>query len=223
VDRLTSIEVEVAGQRVALRGDRSLYWREAELLAVADLHLGKTESYRRDGVALPDGVMYDDLLQLAMAVEDTGARRVVVIGDLVHDKQGMTATVRDALWRWRQTIPCALDLVVGNHDRRIAALPAEWDIAVHDPVLELGPFAFSHERPVAHAYTWLGHRHPVAILRSGHERLRLPCFHVSGSSGILPAFTAFTVGAPIDCAADDRVVVAADGRVWDATRLLATR
>ena len=140
---LSACELDVAGERVALRGDGTLFWPRHGLLAVDDVHLGKTESYRAHGVALPDGVMHDDLVRLAAAVEDTGARRLVVIGDLIHDAAGVTGVVRESLLRWRQTIPCVLDLVLGNHDRRLKVLPEEWQLAIHDPCLRIAPFVFA--------------------------------------------------------------------------------
>ena len=38
--RLTSIEVNVAGETLVLRGDRSLYWPRERALVVADVHVG---------------------------------------------------------------------------------------------------------------------------------------------------------------------------------------
>ncbi len=218
---LTACELDVAGERVALRGDGTLFWPRHELLAVADVHLGKTESYRAQGVALPDGVMHDDLVRLAAAVGDTGARRLVVIGDLIHDAAGVTGVVRESLLRWRQTIPCALDLVLGNHDRRLKVLPEEWQLAIHDPFLRIEPFVFAHERPVDDTFTWLGHLHPVALLRQGHDCVKVPCFHIGERSGVLPAFTSFSSGAVVDPSPGDRVVAAAQGRAYDITRMVA--
>jgi hypothetical protein len=218
-----SCELEIAGERVELRGDRTMFWPRRGLLAVADVHLGKTESFRGQGVALPDGVMHDDLVRLAAAVEDSGARRLVVIGDLVHDAAGVTPTVRETLLRWRQTIPCDVDLVLGNHDRRLKAMPDEWRLAIHDPHLVVEGYAFAHERPVTGRFTWLGHVHPVARLHHGHDSIRVPCFHLRLESAILPAFTSFTTGAPIDPQPGERVIVAAQGKAFDVTRMVVPR
>ena len=220
---LTACELDVAGERLELRGDGTLYWARQGLLAVADVHLGKTESYRAHGVALPDGVMHDDLVRLAAAVEDTGARRLVVIGDLIHDAAGVTGVVRESLLRWRQTIPCALDLVLGNHDRRLKVMPEEWQLTIHDPCLRIEPFVFAHERPVDDTFTWLGHLHPVALLRQGYDCVKVPCFHLSDGAGILPAFTSFSTGALIDPIPGDRIVAVAQGRAYDVTRMAVPR
>src|SRR5688500_15781770 len=60
VERLRAAELEVARERVVARWDRSLYWPREEMLVVADLHVGKTQSLRARGMTLPDGVLDDD-------------------------------------------------------------------------------------------------------------------------------------------------------------------
>lgn len=221
MEGLTHVSLDVAGERFELRGDGSLYWPAKRVLVVSDVHLGKTESYRGQGVALPDGVMYDDLVRLAAAVEDTGARSVVVTGDLIHDAAGLTSSVRQALRQWQQTIECELHLVRGNHDRKVRSLPEEWGIEVHDPCLVIEGFAFSHEGAVPGFYSWVGHLHPVVRFSSGVDAVRVPCFHVGESVGVLPAFTTFSHGLPIDPRRGDRVVAATGGRAFDLTKMVA--
>lgn len=211
--RLTSIEVTVAGEALVLRGDRSLFWPRARALVVADVHVGKTESLRGDGVAVPDGAMFDDLVRLAAAIEDTGAERVIVIGDLVHDARGLTPVVREFVTRWRRTVPGRLDLVLGNHDRRVRALPSEWDISVHDPCLTIGPLAFCHDEAVEGTYTLVGHVHPAVHVSGGGDGVKVPCFHVGESVMTLPAFSTLTAGVAVHLEPGERAVAVVQGYV----------
>ncbi|MEP7380833.1 MAG: ligase-associated DNA damage response endonuclease PdeM [Gemmatimonadota bacterium] len=216
------LSLVVCGSRVVLRGDRSLFWPELGWLIVADLHLGKAESLRRDGVALPDGVMAADLQRLQLAVAETGAARVLVLGDLVHDAAGLTAAMVRRVAAWREGIPSEIALVPGNHDRRVAELPASWRVRRLDELLRVDPFLFSHEpQRLASAeaataataatagmalFNWHGHVHPVLTVRGGVDRARLPCFVVDHAAGILPAFSTLTGGS--ECSSGD------SGRRW---------
>ena len=145
MDCLTAIEMEAGGERLVLRGDRSLYWPREQVLVVADLHLGKTESLRADGVALPDGAMAHDLARLALALEETGAQRLLILGDLVHDAAALSLGVRRAVAEWRSRISASVHLVLGNHDLRVDTMPNEWRLQVAGSSLDIPPFHFVHE------------------------------------------------------------------------------
>jgi hypothetical protein len=53
---------------VELLPERCLYWPERGLLAAADLHWGKPESFQQHGIPLPAGVLKDDLERLSRAL-----------------------------------------------------------------------------------------------------------------------------------------------------------
>ena len=241
MDCLTAIEMEAGGERLVLRGDRSLYWPREQVLVVADLHLGKTESLRADGVALPDGAMAHDLARLALALEETGAQRLLILGDLVHDAAALSLGVRRAVAEWRSRISASVHLVLGNHDLRVDTMPNEWRLQVAGSSLDIPPFHFVHEHvhpqpqpqshpqlhPLPHPhlhphphvneaggeFTWSGHLHPVLSLRSATDAVRVPCFLLRSHAGVLPAFSTLTGGAAVRLAATDRAVAVVDGMV----------
>jgi len=207
--------IDVSGERMLLRGDRTLFWPKRGWLIVADLHLGKATSLRREGVAIPDRVMDDDLARLAGAVQDTRTSLVVVLGDLIHDGQGLTGRVVRQVAEWRERIGVAMALIPGNHDRRVESLPPEWQVEQWEPRVSEGPFTFSHDLvPRAKGFTWHGHVHPVLVLQGRGDRLRLPCFVVRPSAGVLPAFTALAGGGAQELSPGDAAWVVADGSVW---------
>jgi hypothetical protein len=208
-------QVRLSGTEVELRPERGLYWPEAGLLAVADLHWGKPESFQQHGIPLPAGVLEDDLSRLSRALHATGAQRLLLVGDLIHSRRGITPAVTARVATWRQSHDSVeMVLVRGNHDRHLKVLPPEWRIDVQEEHTDEGPFRFAHHpEPATGRYLWAGHLHPVVRLSAGGDRLRLPCFHLGPAVGILPAFSAFTGGVNVSRRAGERVFAIADDAV----------
>lgn len=200
----------MSGTEVELLPERALFWKEAGLLAVADLHWGKPESFQQHGIPLPTGVLEDDLARLSQALRVTQAQRLLLVGDLVHSRRGITPAVTERITAWRAGHDVEMVLVRGNHDRHLKLLPPEWRMDVLEEHADEGPFRFSHHpEPATGRYSWAGHLHPVLRLSSGADRLRLPCFHLGPSVGILPAFSAFTGGLDMKRREGERVFVIA--------------
>jgi hypothetical protein len=199
---------------VELRPERALHWPEGGVLAVADLHWGKPESFHQHGIPLPSGVLEDDLARLSAALRATGARRLLLVGDLIHSLRGLTPEVVGRVAAWRAGHDVEMVLVRGNHDRHLDALPPAWRMELVAPHEDLGPFRFTHHpEPSRGRYVWAGHLHPTVRLSSGADRLRLPCFHLGPEVGVLPAFSAFTGGLDIRPHAGERLFAIADDAV----------
>ncbi len=77
-----------AGHELALGSGRALYWPAEHALLVADLHLEKASWFAARGQMLPPYDSRDTLERLADAVKQTGARRVITLGDNFHDDAG---------------------------------------------------------------------------------------------------------------------------------------
>lgn len=204
--------MRVGGEEVELLPEHAVWWPSADTLLVADLHWGKADTFQRHGIPVPACVEADDLARLDRALDRTEARRLLVLGDLVHGPLLPATVAAIAAWRRRRPVPAVL--VRGNHDRHAPLLPAAWGFGDVVGSLREGPFAFAHApEPHPDAYTWAGHVHPVATLRGRGDRLRLPCFHLGERVGILPAFGGFTGGARVRPARGDQVFVVVDGVV----------
>ena len=161
-------------------------------------HLGKDDTFRAAGIAVPSGVGAHDLARLSALIERSGATSLWVLGDLLHGPR------TDARWRsdWRHFVHqhSGLDmlLIEGNHDR--AAAQADLGIARCSDGLADGPFLFSHA-PLAAAqqggaFGICGHVHPA--VRVPGLPGRHAAFAVLGRQLILPAFSAFTGGWAIE-------------------------
>ena len=200
--------VTIAGERLVLRPDRSLFWPRAGALVIADPHFGKAAAFRAAGVPVPGGVEAA-LTRLSTAVEDTGAGRLIVLGDLWHSRDGRTPGVAGDLSAWRAERPgLRVEVVRGNHDRA-GPPPDGWGgwATVAEP-----PFVFAHYPDATEAgYVLAGHLHPGVVL--GRERLRLPCFWFGPRVGVVPAFGEFTGLAAVPAGPGDRVFAVAGGDV----------
>jgi hypothetical protein len=224
---------------VALRliPERAAFVEATGTLLVADLHLDKPEAYRREGVPMPEGILEEMLDRLARAIERTGAREVIVLGDLLHSRRGADRRTDERFAAWRERHPIPMRLVGGNHDRAASRHLGTWRIgdAGHEATLEAvgGVLHLRHEpgagrgpldsrdhadgSPRQEACV-AGHLHPMASLASGTRRLLLPCFHASSAALVLPAFTAFASGVRVQPAPGERVYAIAEGRVIEVTQ-----
>ena len=202
---------------LTLLGGRAAWDAARRTLLVADLHLGKAESFQAHGVPMPSDGDRQTLNALLALSHQHQPQQVVVLGDLIHSRLGLTADLRAKLRALPELLGCALHLVGGNHELGswIEGLPQE-------PAQAQGPWWLSHEPDSRPGYLNIcGHLHPVALVGRGSNRLRLPCF--SYAPGIerlaLPAFGALTGGHPVD--PGEQVWLVAEGQVvpWPAGHL----
>jgi len=211
-----TLETTIAAEPVALLAERALFWPAASTLIIADAHWGKAASFRAAAIAVPEGATGADLARLDQALDRTGARSLVILGDLLHARASFAPALLEAVAAWRAR-RAALDitLVRGNHDARAGDPPAAWGFRCVDEPHACGPFALCHYPEVlAEGHVLAGHLHPAVLLTGlGRQRERLPCFLVGPRRTILPAFGSFTGAATVRPAADERVFVVAGDSV----------
>jgi len=201
--------VQVAGESLLLLPEKAVYWPAEEMLIIADIHFGKAASFRALGVPVPRGTTSENLAGLDALVAAHGARQVVFLGDFLHARAAHASSTQLAMLAWRQrNLDLGLILVRGNHDVH-AGDPAEaLGIALVDEPHAIGPFAFCHHPGVdAAGYGLAGHVHPVYVLATRFDALRLPCFVVGEQGLILPSFGAFTGGHAVKPGPGDHIYV----------------
>ncbi|WP_121114815.1 ligase-associated DNA damage response endonuclease PdeM [Croceibacterium ferulae] len=224
-----------ACEEFVLTPRHTLYWPRERTLLVADLHLEKGSFFARHGQMLPPYDSRETLERLAVEVRQTGARRVVTLGDNFHDAggparlephaAGMLAALTRALdWVW----------LTGNHDA------GRGEMADHAALaqrlggtvlaeLELAGIILRHHAQAGEDRPELsGHFHPRLAVTVRARRIRRPCAVVSdgvGNAGgrmILPAFGTLTGGmdagdpailAALQPARTIRAVLPAKGRL----------
>lgn len=214
---MTDTLLDLAGEQLRLLPERAVFWPSACALVVADLHWGKAAAFRSAGIPIPGGATRRDLDRLDGAIGRTGARRLIVLGDLFHARAGRVATRTLAeLRRWRaDRDPLEIQLVRGNHDRHAGDPPADLRVNCLDAPAFVPPFVLRHEpRPSEMGYTLAGHVHPGIVLAGrGLFRERLPCFVVGERMMVLPAFGSFTGLGMVTPEEDERLFVVADEEV----------
>lgn len=214
----------IAGERVAFLPQRAAWWERARTLILADLHLGKAETFAAAGAALNGGVLDHTLAQLSDLASSLDAARLIIVGDLLHAPAGLTSALIDRVREWRRTLLAQIVVVPGNHDRRIDAVAREWDLLVTSASLIEPPFGFVHDPADVPALSpsvatwWVGHVHPCIWLGNRADALKLPCFIASDRLVQLPAFSTFTSGVCVRPSPGDRVHAIADSTVVSLTR-----
>jgi DNA ligase-associated metallophosphoesterase len=219
---MSDIGLTLAGEQVYLMGERALYWPGTSTLVVADLHWGKASTFRAAGIPIPIGTTSDDLARLDSALRRSGARRLVVLGDLFHAKAGRIASHTLAeLRRWRSLAGTfEILLIRGNHDRHAGDPPNDLQINCVNAPAFVPPFIFRHEpTDTDGAYGLAGHVHPgLTLVGRGLQRETLPCFLIGQRGAILPAFGSFTGFGAVQPGAGDRAFVVAQDEVMEVTQ-----
>ncbi|MDT6964730.1 ligase-associated DNA damage response endonuclease PdeM [Cupriavidus sp. SZY C1] len=210
--------VRLAGETLWLLPEHAVWWPDAAMLMLADVHIGKAAAFRALGQPVPHGTTADNLRRLLDLTRQYPVRDLVFLGDFLHARAARTAAVVLALHDWRRALPTRVrcTLVRGNHDTHAGDPPEGLGFEVVSEPLMAPPFALCHEPDArADGYVLAGHLHPACVLRGrGSDVLRLPCFVVGATRMILPAFGAFTGHATVRAGQGERIYVVGDGRVW---------
>jgi DNA ligase-associated metallophosphoesterase len=194
------VNVEIRGETFLLTSQKALVWPCKRLLAIADLHLGKAETFQKAGLWLPSDAQRDDVASLRALVARHDIRRVIFLGDLVHSLAGVTCAVERLFADWLDQFSGEAAVTIGNHDRPLLRdWPAAWKKATPIDRAEFGEFTFQHvlAAPPGRRFMWGGHGHPMVVLRGGSDRLRVPSFVIEPDSGMLPAFSSLAGGANV--------------------------
>ncbi|MGB3754470.1 MAG: ligase-associated DNA damage response endonuclease PdeM [Parerythrobacter sp.] len=191
--------LDFAGDEFILTRSNALFWPRENALLLADLHLEKGSFFARHGQMVPPYDSRETLERVALAIRQTGARRVYTLGDNFHDSDGsrrleehaagmLAALTRAVDWVW----------VTGNHD---PSMEARNGGAIAEE-LAVGGMILRHEAKAGEKRPELsGHFHPRLELTVHRRRIRRPCAVrsrdiASGGRMILPAFGTYTGGMP---------------------------
>jgi DNA ligase-associated metallophosphoesterase len=211
---LNFLETNMCGETLQVLSARALYWPRADILFVADIHLGKAAAYRARSVPLPHGTTDAAFARLDAVLEETGAKRLVVLGDLWHDKLGRSEALLEKLGKWTAGhAGVEFTLVTGNHDLKTGKTPLSSGF-VEVEELWLSPFCCLHH-PIAREgiYVLCGHIHPGLRMGVTNLSVTAPCFWFGPHVGILPAFGEFTGVAPVCPEPGDKVFVVAEDTI----------
>lgn len=202
------VRIQTRAGPLDLLADGAVLEPATRTLLVADVHLGKAEVFRRQGVPVPAATSGETLARLTASVTRWRPERLIILGDLIHGHLPASHPLFDELASWRkQHRELTVSLLRGNHDRNAGTLPARCEISEWPQTQRLQQFELCHEPEEATdgLMGMCGHWHPVVRLRSRHDSARLRCFWLRESMLVLPAFGAFTGGHPIRPSPTDAV------------------
>ncbi|MDA8747235.1 ligase-associated DNA damage response endonuclease PdeM [Litoreibacter sp.] len=172
-------------------GSGALYWPDANLLVVSDLHLGKSERIaRRTRQLLPPYEVTDTLIRLEEALDQTGATTVICLGDSFDDLTAGHGLAQDhSHWITRLMAGRKWIWIEGNHDPG----PLEFG-GSHLAHVIIEPLTFRHIARADAKAEISGHYHPKASLHLRGRTITRPSFLVDKTRLILPAFGTYTGG-----------------------------
>lgn len=189
---LVTEEIEVLGQQLLLTNQRAIVWKNERALILSDLHIGKSAHFRRSGIPMPKDILQRDLERLELLLNTFHPVSMIIVGDLFH---AGTNTETHFFNDWlREFTDLKVVLVKGNHDQFNWQPDGVFVESAMKYVID--PFVFVHDPKEANSslvFTISGHLHPgIKITGKGKQRLKIPCFEVSDTYIILPAFSQFT-------------------------------
>ena len=211
------VEVEIRKETLQLLPERAIYWPSRSTVFIADLHFGKTNHFRKEGIPIPEMVRDVDYVKLNKLLVEQTPRTVFFLGDLFHSTMNLEW---ELLKKLVQDFPnVQFNLVIGNHDILSEQVYIEMGFELHKSDLELGPFLLTHEPQLENdsgLYNLSGHIHPgVAIRGKGRQSLRFPCFFFSDTYCILPAFGTFTGLKCLNGKKTDRIFPIVEDRIFE--------
>ena len=201
--------ITLAGEQVLLLPEKALYWPARKILVIADIHFGKAASFRAQGVPVPRGTTSQNLSALDALMAQYPTDEIVFLGDFLHARAAHASATLAAMIAWRErNTRVRLTLVRGNHDLHAGDPSAALGMHMVDEPHTVGAFSFCHHPDIwGPGYVLAGHVHPVYVLSSRLDSLRLPCFLAGPTRMILPSFGAFTGGYVISADAGEQVYV----------------
>jgi putative SbcD/Mre11-related phosphoesterase len=177
-------------ESVLLDSRLALFHGQEKWLAIADLHFGFEVSQRLAGRLFPLWGMKSIESRLSQLLRDYHPATLILLGDLVHDKNGAREFF-SLVTRLREQ--CDVVLLAGNHDAQIKSLRAD----LRDS-FATDRFEFHHgdcEREQDGRIQIIGHFHPAATLHDGAGlRLKFPALVQESGCWILPAFSPWAPG-----------------------------
>jgi uncharacterized protein len=208
----------LAGETLHALPSGALHWPAQGLLAVSDLHFGKSERrVRRGGMALPPYEVQDTLTRLQADLDATRATTVICLGDSFDDLAAQDGLTDDArLWIARLQAGRRWIWAEGNHD------PGPVDLGgTHLAELRMAPLTFRHIADPAATGEISGHYHPKAQIRTRAGTLSRPAFLIDATRVILPAYGTYTGGLRSTDAALSRLMAPTALAVLTGARALA--
>ena len=183
---------EVMGARLTGFPCGALWWEDAGLLVVSDMHLEKGSAYASQGQMLPPYDTRASLQRIAALVTALGPRMVISLGDSFHDRRARSRMASEDVALMR-ALTAAVDWIwiEGNHDPK----PPEDLGGRAAREFRFGPLLFLHEPTLGPSPGEVaGHLHPCATVMGRGRWVRARCFASDGERLVMPSYGSLTGG-----------------------------
>ncbi len=170
--------------------EKAIWWADQKTIIIADLHLGKTSHFRKQGLPIPQKSSERDYLVLERLLQNFKPEKILILGDLFHSEYN---NEWDIFGQFIKKYPfTTFELVIGNHDILSADRYFSIGLLNHGEELQYQNLVFSH-KPIdkiqENFLNFSGHIHPgVRVEGLGRQSITMPCFYLDGRNFILPAF-----------------------------------
>lgn len=209
------MEVIIGQEKFELLSEKAIFRVKDGTLIIADLHLGKVQHFRKNGIYIPPISAQKDYEILKQLIYNYKPLRIILLGDLFHSSHNYEwALFCDFVNTFKHI---EFVLVLGNHDILEKQHYENVCLKLIQDTMEEGDLILSHY-PMKDVPTrkinFAGHIHPgIALHGKGKQRIQLPCFYLHNNQLILPAFGSLTGLHLIDRMKEAKVYVIAENKV----------
>jgi putative SbcD/Mre11-related phosphoesterase len=189
---------------LAFDSRRAAWFPQESVLAVADLHLGYAWAHRLSGQLMPIPPTNDTLARLVELQRDYEPREIVVLGDIVHRAMALAVLEEEVREFFNVLSPHSrLTFLGGNHDRDLQKVLTQWLLPIElAEAREIAGNVLVHGDQVLREHRgkriFMGHEHPAVSIGDGvTTSQKCPCFLISKTVMVLPAFSRWAAGTDI--------------------------
>ena len=206
-----NIEIEIKQNQFSLHSSGAIFWKQKEMLLIADVHLGKVAHFRKNGAAIPATAAFKNLEKLTEISNQFQPEIICFLGDLFHSK--LNEEWQD-FEKWIEYTKAEVILISGNHDIIPTYLYEDLGVKVFDELLLDGFHLTHHPSEIKGTFNFSGHVHPGIRMKGvGRQFLKFPCFYKTENQLILPAFGNFTGKHILTPLETDEVYAIVEGEV----------
>jgi DNA ligase-associated metallophosphoesterase len=188
------MELRLGKETYILLNEKALFRAGDATLIIADLHLGKAQHFRKNGIYLPQKSAEKDYERLKQLITSLKPRRIILLGDLFHSTYNHEWELFCEVVNSFKKIEFVL--ILGNHDILEEQHYKSICSKIVEDVLEEEDVVFSHQplkKTPENKINIAGHIHPGVVLSGkGKQHVKLPCFYWFNNQLILPAFGSLT-------------------------------
>jgi DNA ligase-associated metallophosphoesterase len=188
------MELQLGKKTYVLLNEKALFRASDATLIIADLHLGKAQHFRKNGIYLPQKSAEKDYERLKQLITSLKPQRIILLGDLFHSTYNHEWELFCEFVNSFKKIEFVL--ILGNHDildekyyKGICSKIVQKEMEEEDVIFSHHPLKKIPKDKINIA----GHIHPGVVLHGkGKQHVKLSCFYWCADQLILPAFGSLT-------------------------------